>query len=92
MKLTFELEVPDGAVDDATEAKLVRAAREQTVLELYAEQRITTGEAAELLGLTRIQFLDLLRQRGVPFTVELDEEDFQMLRQWRKERSPVSGA
>ena len=27
----------------------------------------------------RIQFLDFLRQRDVPFTVELDEEDFRIL-------------
>ena len=91
MKLAFELEVPDGAVDKNLEAELLRAVKEQTVLKLYAEQRITTGEASEILGLTRIQLLDLLRQRGIPFLVELDEEDFRMVRQWRKDHAPKSG-
>jgi hypothetical protein len=32
MKLAFEIEVPDGAVDKSTEAELVRSVKEQTVL------------------------------------------------------------
>lgn len=85
MKLTFELEVPDGAVDQGAEAELVRSVKEQTVLKLYSEGRITTGEAAEMLALTRIGFLDLLRRSGVGFHVELDDEDFELLRRWRQD-------
>ena len=85
MKLAFELELPDGAVDQTAEAELVRSVKEQTALKLYSEQRVTTGEAAEMLGLTRIEFLDLLRRSGVGFQVELDDEDFQMLRRWRED-------
>ena len=88
MKLAFEFEVPDGAVDQSTEAELVRSVKEQAVLRLYSEQRITTGEAAEMLGLTRIEFLDLLRRTGVGFLVELDDEDFEQLRRWRKDHAP----
>jgi predicted HTH domain antitoxin len=91
MKLAFELEVPDGAMDQSLEAEIVRSAKEQAVLKLYAEKRITTGEAARMLGLTRIQFLDLLPRRGMGFLVELDEEDFQMIRQWRREHTPPGG-
>ena len=83
MKLAFELELPDGAVDQSAGAELVRSVKQQTALKLYSEQRVTTGEAAEMLGLTRVEFLDLLRQSGVGFQVELDDEDFQMLRRWR---------
>ena len=90
MKLAFELELPDGAVDKTAEADLVRSVKEQTVLKLYAEQRITTGEAAEMLGLTRIEFLDLLQRSGVGFAVDLDEEDFAQLRRWRKDHAPKS--
>ncbi len=91
MKLAFELEVPDGAVDKTAEAELVRSVKEQTVLKLYSEQRVTTGEAAEMLGLTRIEFLDLLHRTGVGFLVELDDEDFGMLRQRRDVQGPKSG-
>jgi len=90
MKLAFELEVPDGAVDKRAEADLVRSVKEQTVLKLYSEQRITTGEGAEMLGQTRIEFLDLLGSSGVGFLVELDEEDFEQLRRWRKDHAPKS--
>ena len=87
MKLAFELELPDGAVDQTAEAELVRAVKEQTALKLYSEQRVTTGEAAEMLGLTRLEFLDLLRRSGVGFQVELDGEDFEMLRRWRDDHA-----
>jgi predicted HTH domain antitoxin len=90
MKLAFELEVPDGAIEESAETEFVRSVKEQTVLRLYSEQRVTTGEAAEMLRLTRIEFLDLLRRTGVGFLVELDEEDFVQLRRARDERRPQS--
>lgn len=85
MKLAFELGVPDGAVDSDAQAKLVRSVKEQTALKLYAGDRVTTGEAAAMLGLTRIQFLDLLRHTGADFRAELEEEDFAQLRRRRDE-------
>ena len=91
MKLAFELEVPDGAVDKTVEAELVRSFKEQAVLKFYSEQRVTTGEAAEMLGMHRIEFLDLLRRTGVGFQVELDDEDFHALRQRRDAQGAKSG-
>jgi predicted HTH domain antitoxin len=84
MKLAFELDVPDGAVDERAEAELMRSVKEQAVLRLYSEQRITTGEASGMLGLTRVEFLDLLGRTGVGFLVELDDEDFAQLRRFRE--------
>lgn len=43
-----------------------------------------------MLGLTRIQFLDLLRTSGVGFRVELDDEDFRQIRQLREDHAPKS--
>jgi predicted HTH domain antitoxin len=85
MKLAFELDLPEGAVDNGSQAELVQAIKEQAVLKLYSADRITTGEAAAMLGLTRIQFLDLLRTSGVGFRVELDEQDFRQIRQRRED-------
>lgn len=87
MKLAFDLEIPDWAVEKGAEAELIRSVKEQTVLKLYSELRITTGEAAEMLALTRIQFLDLLRRTGLGFHVDLDAEDFAQIRSWRDEQS-----
>ena len=86
MKLEIELELPDGAVDKFAEAELIRSVKEQTVLKLYSDERVTTGEAAEMLGLTRIQFLEFLRQTGRGFQVELDDEDFAQIRRWREDQ------
>lgn len=89
MKLAFELDVPDGAVDSRSQAELVRSIKERAALQLYADGRVTAGEAAEMLELTRIQFLELLRQSGVGFRVELDEDDFAQLRRSREEHERV---
>lgn len=91
MKLEIELEVPDGVFDKVAEAELIRSVKAQTALRLYADERITTGEAAEMLGLTRIQFLDLLGRTGVGFRVELDEEDFAQIRQRREDHARQNG-
>ena len=91
MKLEIELEVPDGAFDKSAEAEFIRSIKEQTALKLYADGRVTTGEAATMLGLTRIRFLDLLGRTGVGFRVQLDEEDFEQIRDWRADRARQTG-
>jgi hypothetical protein len=87
MRVAIELNVPDGAVDPSAEAELVRSVKEQATLKLYSDRRVTTGEAAEMLGLTRIGFLDLLRRTGVGFKVELEDEDFEMLRRMQRNQA-----
>ena len=91
MKLEIEREVPDGAIDKRAEAEFIRSIKEQTVLKLYSDDRVTVGEAAEMLGLTCIRFLDLLRRTGVGFRVELDDEDFAQIRRWREDHARQSG-
>jgi predicted HTH domain antitoxin len=89
MKLAIELNLPDGAVDKKDEAELVRSVKQQAVLKLYAEQRISAGEAAEMLDCTRIDFLDLLRTSGVGFLVDLDEGDFDQIRAFRQNHQHI---
>lgn len=52
--------------------------KECVVLELYRRGEISTGKAAELLGMGYRQFLDLLAQRKIPLfrytSGELEEE------------------
>jgi len=87
MIVVFELDVPDGAVDKSAESELMRSVKQQAVLKLYSDERVTTGEAAEMLGLTRIGFLDLLRRTGVGFNGELEDEDFEMLRRLHRNQT-----
>ncbi|MDQ1468672.1 MAG: hypothetical protein QOJ99_152 [Bryobacterales bacterium] len=88
MKLAFELDVPDSTLNGESQAELFNSVKQQAVLNLYGEQRTTSGEAARMLELTLIQLMDFLTLSGIGFQVDLDEDDFQMLRQWRTERQP----
>jgi predicted HTH domain antitoxin len=55
-----------------------RRATEWLVLSLFTEERISSGKAARLLNISRIEFLALLRARGIAYVDyskdELDEE------------------
>jgi predicted HTH domain antitoxin len=50
------------------------SARELIVLELYREGLISSGKAAELLGLPRVEFVRLAGQRGIPYFQMTREE------------------
>jgi predicted HTH domain antitoxin len=41
--------------------------REGMVLELFQEGQISSGKAAEILGLSQARFLDLLADRNIPY-------------------------
>jgi predicted HTH domain antitoxin len=69
MKLELELDIPPGLID----ADFERHLKEDAVLRLFAERKIPSGRAACVLGLERMDFLELLKNRGIPaldYTVE----------------------
>jgi len=51
---------------------------EWLVLSLFTEEHVSSGKAARLLGISRIEFLALLRRRGIAYIDytpdELEEE------------------
>lgn len=52
---------------------------EWLVLSLFTEERISSGKAAQLLNISRIEFLALLRKRRIAFinyTAEEFEDEF----------------
>ena len=64
-----ELELPRdllGALN-LSPIQLGRKTKEALVLELFREGQISAGKGAEILGLTKIQFIDLLARRGIPY-------------------------
>jgi predicted HTH domain antitoxin len=53
-------------------------ARESIVLKLYRQDKISSGKAAELLGMPRIAFIQHASDLGIPFFDMTEEE-------WRAE-------
>ena len=67
--LKVEVELPRDllAALNIPESDLGRRIREWVVLELFQEGQISSGKAAEILGCSKVRFLDLLDQRGLPY-------------------------
>ena len=64
--LRFECEVPDAVFDDAfPEDLFVEALKEEAIIKLFRAERLSSGYAAKLLGMTRRDFFDRLEQYGV---------------------------
>jgi len=55
-----------------------QAAREMIVFELYRRSLVSSGKAAELLGIPRIKFIHRSSELGIPYFRFTDEE-------WQKE-------
>lgn len=62
----------------ATEEEVKRNAKIELAIEMYREGKWSTGKAARFAGMTRLDFMDLLRDRKVPmpYTEEMLEQDF----------------
>ena len=48
--------------------------RKEAILALFADRKIPAGKAAQELGLGRIAFLELLKQRGIPYVIYTAED------------------
>ncbi|MBI4786074.1 MAG: UPF0175 family protein [Chloroflexi bacterium] len=76
---TFQVRVPAPLLQYGLDQnEIQRRLVEWLVLSLFTEGHISSGRAARLLNISRIQFLALLRVRGIAYvtytTEELDEE------------------
>lgn len=67
--LKIEIELPRDliAAMNIPEVDLGRRAQEWVVLELFQEGEISAGQAAEILGMPKLRFLDLLERRNLPY-------------------------
>jgi predicted HTH domain antitoxin len=64
--LRFECEVPDAVFDEAfPEDRFVQTLKEEAIIKLFRAERLSSGYAAKLLGITRRDFFDRLEQHGV---------------------------
>ena len=66
--MSITLEVPDSVVRSLhfPEAELEARLRAELAISLYAQELLPFGKAAELAGVDRWQFADLLTGRGIP--------------------------
>jgi predicted HTH domain antitoxin len=74
--ITVELELPRdllGALE-VPEHELASALKRRIALGLFREERISSGKAAELLGLSKAEFIDLLDRHGIPYFTETTQE------------------
>jgi predicted HTH domain antitoxin len=57
-----------------------RAARELIVLELYRRGAISSGKAAQLLGMSRVEFIQYASRLGISYYTMTEDE-------WKNERT-----
>jgi predicted HTH domain antitoxin len=64
---TLHIEYPEGLLEHAKQSReaLQRIAREALIVRLFDLGSVSSGRGAELLGITRREFLDLLGTYGV---------------------------
>ena len=65
---TFEVQIPADLLQFGLDREEIqRRITEWLVLSLFTEEHISSGKAARLLGITRADFLALLRTRGIAY-------------------------
>ena len=86
MKLEIEVNIAD---DVADKVQLQERLRREAILALFADRKITAGKAAHELGLERLAFMQLLKQRGIPdviYTAEDWEADARAIDELKRRR------
>lgn len=74
--VTVSLDLPRdllGALD-VPESGLEEALRELIAVQLYTDDRISAGKAAELLGISKLTFIRLLARHDIPYFTQSPEE------------------
>jgi predicted HTH domain antitoxin len=71
MKLEVEINVAEGTVD---KNELQERVRKEAILALFSDRKIPAGQAAHDLGLGRLDFMELLKQRGIPYVIYTVED------------------
>lgn len=76
---TIQIHVPQSLLNYGLRAEdIQRRVTEWLALSLFTEGQVSSGKAAVLLGISRVEFLSLLRRHGVAYVdyspEEIDEE------------------
>jgi predicted HTH domain antitoxin len=71
----IEIEEPLAALLHQTNQPVQQAGREMIILELYRRGSISSGKAAELLGMERIDFIKHASRLGIPY-IDMTEDEW----------------
>ena len=74
--LSVVVEVPSALMGSRSEAELSADVRTTLAIRLFEERRVSTGRAAQMANMTRIEFIQELGRRKVP-VVDWDEAEIQ---------------
>ena len=74
--LTVALELPRDLLEalDVSQAEIEPRLRQLIALELVREGRISSGKGAELLGISKLAFIQLLAQHQIDYFTESPKE------------------
>lgn len=89
---TLEIRIPANLLRFGLgQEEIQRRVNEWLVLSMFTEERISSGKAARLLDISRVEFLALLRERGIAYidyTREELEEEFAAVEALDTENAP----
>ena len=76
---TFSVQIPNNLLKlGITQDEIQHRVAEWLVFSLFSEGKISSGKAGKLLGITRLEFIQLLKTRGIAFInyseMEIKEE------------------
>ena len=79
LEKNFQIQIPPSILQFGfSQVEIQCEINKWLVLSLFTEERISSGKAAQLLNISRVEFLALLRKRGIAFvnytTEELEDE------------------
>jgi len=76
-EVTFEVKLPPDILQFGYDRVYVQDnVKEWLVLSLFTDELVSSGKAAKLLGISRVEFLDLLRKRGISY-IDYGEQDLE---------------
>ncbi|MEW6096853.1 MAG: UPF0175 family protein [bacterium] len=71
-----QVEMPDEvlAVLGTTKQQLSQKLKELAALKLFQEGKISSGKASELVGISRMEFIEVLAKNNIPFFRQTPDE------------------
>jgi len=83
LETNLNVRVPSSLLNlGLSQEEIQRRVSEWLVFSLFSEGKISSGKAGKLLGLTRLEFIELLRTRGIAFVNYSEDE-------WKEEVEAV---